>query len=31
VFESWCDASIDHPENYTSIVLPAGPADAPKK
>ena len=31
VFESWCDASIDHPENYTSIVLPAGPADASKK
>ena len=22
VFENWCDASIDHPENYTSIVLP---------
>jgi len=24
VFENWCDASIDHPENYTSIVLPPG-------
>jgi hypothetical protein len=22
-FESWCDASIDHPENYTSIAPPA--------
>jgi hypothetical protein len=31
VFETWCDASIDHPENYTSIVLPAGSADASKK
>jgi hypothetical protein len=23
VFENWCDASIDHPENYTSIAPPA--------
>jgi hypothetical protein len=23
VFETWCDASIDHPENYTSIAPPA--------
>jgi hypothetical protein len=22
VFETWCDASIDHPENYTSIAPP---------
>ena len=29
VFENWCDASIDHPENYTSIVLP--PAASEKK
>jgi hypothetical protein len=23
VFENWCDASVDHPENYTSIAPPA--------
>jgi hypothetical protein len=28
-FETWCDASIDHPENYTSIVL--APPAAEKK
>jgi hypothetical protein len=28
VFENWCDASIDHPENYTSIVLPPTAAGA---
>jgi hypothetical protein len=26
VFETWCDASIDHPENYTSIILTSPPA-----
>ena len=26
VFETWCDASIDHPENYTSIILAPQPA-----
>ena len=28
VTENWCDASIDHPENYTSVAPPpaAGPA-----
>jgi hypothetical protein len=32
VFENWCDASIDHPENYTSIAPPpAQGSDANKK
>jgi hypothetical protein len=31
VFETWCDASIDHPENYTSIVLAPPSADANNK
>ena len=30
VFETWCDASIDHPENYTSVVL-APPASGTDK
>lgn len=30
VFETWCDASIDHPENYTSIVLTEPSGDANK-
>ena len=28
-FENYCDASIDHPENYTSIIAPAAPAPSP--
>lgn len=31
VFETYCDASIDHPENYTSVILAPGAADAGKK
>ena len=32
VFENWCDASIDHPENYTTIAPPPqGSSDADKK
>jgi hypothetical protein len=31
VFENWCDASIDHPENYTSIVLPPTATDRTNK
>jgi len=31
VFENWCDASIDHPENYTSIVLPPAATDGANK
>jgi hypothetical protein len=31
VFENWCDASIDHPENYTSIVLPPSPSGGVNK
>jgi hypothetical protein len=31
VFENWCDASIDHPENYTSIVLTAPSTDTRNK
>ena len=31
VFENWCDASIDHPENYTSIVLAPPSGDANNK
>jgi hypothetical protein len=31
VFENWCDASIDHPENYTSIVLPPAVTDGASK
>src|ERR1043166_20918 len=31
VFEAYCDASIDHPENYTSVILAPGAADAGKK
>ena len=31
VFENWCDASIDHPENYTSIVLTAPSTDTKNK
>lgn len=27
VFEDWCDASIPHPENYTSIIPPAQLSD----
>ena len=30
-FETWCDASIDHPENYTSIVLAPAGSDSDKK
>ena len=32
VFETWCDASIDHPENYTTIAPPRqSNSDADKK
>ena len=31
VFETWCDASIDHPENYTSVVLAPATSDTNKK
>jgi hypothetical protein len=31
VFENWCDASIDHPENYTSIVLGPSATDGANK
>jgi hypothetical protein len=31
VFETYCDASVDHPENYTSVVLSTGTANAGKK
>lgn len=32
VFETWCDASIDHPENYTTIAPPPqSSSDADKK
>jgi hypothetical protein len=29
-FEAYCDASIDHPENYTSVILAPGASDAKK-
>ena len=31
VFETWCDASIDHPENYTSVVLAPATSGTDKK
>jgi len=31
VFETWCDASIDHPENYTSIILAPAGSETDKK